>query len=264
MIIEYMKKTFLISAVFLLAFLIFPKIVSADCEIASWDENTRNLQVCVGEFDSINELRNTTAEIKCLANSNFTLLNACRGITNLYVDLGPTPDNQITQDSNGKYYTCFTAQGINRAMGKLEVRFTGGTNCITKSTITAPDDWDIFSEGMPWNEGTNEPIKEGSITCPDGNSINTAIGCIPINDTDELIGFILRWAIGIGGGIAFLLIILAGFQIMTSAGNPDRLKAGQELMTSAIAGLMLLIFSVFILKIIGVDILKLPGFGVSP
>jgi hypothetical protein len=96
--------------------------------------------------------------------------------------------------------------------------------------------------------------------CEEG-SINTAIGCIPINNTDEFIGFILKWAIGVGGGIAFLLIILAGFQIMTSAGNPDRLKAGQELMTSAIAGLILLIFSVFILKIIGVDILELPGFG---
>lgn len=91
--------------------------------------------------------------------------------------------------------------------------------------------------------------------------INTAIGCIPIENSDALIGFILRWAIGVGGGIAFLLIVLAGFQITTSSGNPDKLKAGQELMTSAIAGLILLIFSVFILRIIGVDILGLPGFG---
>ena len=94
-----------------------------------------------------------------------------------------------------------------------------------------------------------------------GKGIDTAIGCIPIENSDALIGFILKWAIGVGGGIAFLLIVLAGFQIMTSSGNPDKLKAGQELMTSAIAGLMLLIFSVFILRIIGVDILGLPGFG---
>jgi len=100
----------------------------------------------------------------------------------------------------------------------------------------------------------------GGGSCSD-TEINSAIGCIPINNTDEFIGYILRWAVGVGGGIAFLLIILAGFQIMTSSGNPDRLKAGQELMTSAIAGLVLLIFSVFILKIIGVDILRLPGFG---
>jgi len=94
-----------------------------------------------------------------------------------------------------------------------------------------------------------------------GQAINTAIGCIPIGDTNALIGFILRWAIGIGGGIAFLLILYAGFMIMSSAGNPERLKAGQELMTSAIAGLIMLIFSVFILRVIGIDILKLGQFG---
>ncbi|PIZ48042.1 hypothetical protein COY29_04345, partial [Candidatus Woesebacteria bacterium CG_4_10_14_0_2_um_filter_39_14] len=73
--------------------------------------------------------------------------------------------------------------------------------------------------------------------------------------------FVLKWAVGIGGGIAFLLIIYAGFMIMTSAGNPERLKAGQELLTSAISGLILLIFSVVILKIIGVDILGLGRWG---
>ena len=106
-------------------------------------------------------------------------------------------------------------------------------------------------------------LAQGSdkVLCSDKKSVNTAIGCIPIGDTNVFIGFILRWAIGVGGGIAFLLIIVAGFQIMTSTGNPERVQAGKELMTSAVAGLIMLIFSVFILRIIGVDILKLPGFG---
>jgi hypothetical protein len=95
--------------------------------------------------------------------------------------------------------------------------------------------------------------------CPNDTEINTAIGCIPFGDTNAFVGFILRWAIGVGGGIAFLLIIMATFQIMSSSGDPERLKGGQELLTSAIAGLIMLIFSVFILRVIGVDILKLPG-----
>ena len=101
--------------------------------------------------------------------------------------------------------------------------------------------------------------------CPGSSQtkLNSAIGCIPIlSDENTLMGWILQWAIGIGGGIAFLLIVYAGFMIMTSTGSPDRLQAGKELLTSALSGVILLIFSIFLLKLIGVDILKLPGFGV--
>ena len=94
-----------------------------------------------------------------------------------------------------------------------------------------------------------------------GKGIDTAIGCIPIGSGQEFTEFILKWAFGIGGGVAFLLILYAGFIIMTSAGDHKRLQAGRELLTSAISGLVLLIFSVFILRLIGVDVLALPGFG---
>ena len=102
------------------------------------------------------------------------------------------------------------------------------------------------------------------VLCPDGASIDTAIGCIPLGGEEgetAFIGFILSWAIGVGGGVAFLLMLFAGFQIMTSAGNPDRLRAGQELLTSAVSGLILLIFSVFILRTIGIDILGITRLG---
>lgn len=93
--------------------------------------------------------------------------------------------------------------------------------------------------------------------------IDTAIGCIPVSDTNQFMGWILGWAVGVGGGIAFLLIVYASFMIMTSQGDPTRLKAGQELLTSAISGLIMLIFSVFILKFIGIDILGLDQWGLG-
>lgn len=99
------------------------------------------------------------------------------------------------------------------------------------------------------------------ITCGT-NGISTAIGCIPVlGSTNEFLSSILSWAVGVGSGIAFLLMLYAGFMIMTAAGNPERIKAGQELLTSAVAGLILLIFAVFILRFIGVDILGLDAFG---
>jgi len=95
-------------------------------------------------------------------------------------------------------------------------------------------------------------------TCNAGGGkkgIDTAIGCIPFTSTGSFAKFFLQWALGIGGGIAFLLIVFAGFQIMTSSGNPERLQAGKELLTSAVSGLILLIFAIFVLRIIGVDLL---------
>ncbi len=88
----------------------------------------------------------------------------------------------------------------------------------------------------------------------------TAFGCIQ-TDPQQFIGEILRIGIGVGGGIAFLLILFGGFQIMTSAGNPEQLTAGREVISSAITGLLLIIFSIFLLRLIGYNILEIPGFG---
>ena len=95
---------------------------------------------------------------------------------------------------------------------------------------------------------------------PNDTSINTALGCIP-TEPGALFGKFFSFGIGIAGGIAFLLILFGGFQILVSAGNPEQMAAGKELVSSAIAGLLLVIFSVFLLRIIGVDILGIPNFG---
>jgi hypothetical protein len=97
-------------------------------------------------------------------------------------------------------------------------------------------------------------------TCMGGEGLETALGCIPIKP-DSFVKYLVNFAIGIGGGIAFLLIIFGSFQIIFSGGNPDKLKAGKEIITAALGGLLLIIFSVLILRLIGYDILNLPGFG---
>lgn len=104
----------------------------------------------------------------------------------------------------------------------------------------------------------------GSLGCDFDTGIQTAIGCLHVLNPGGLevfLGELLKWGAGVGGGIAFLLIVYASFMIMTSQGNPERLKAGQDLLVSAISGLILLILSVFVLNVIGVKILKIPGFG---
>ena len=118
----------------------------------------------------------------------------------------------------------------------------------------------ILGFGLLFQMGSTH-VKAEDIRCG-ADGINTAIGCLNVlGGQDQFLGSILQWSVGIGGGIAFILIVYAGFMIMSATGSPDRLKAGQELLTSALSGLILLVFSIFILKFIGVDILGLDKFG---
>lgn len=139
------------------------------------------------------------------------------------------------------------------AIGPNPCGVGGGSVCagiLPRTCCNPSSDCATYTTPVP----TTAPGPAGS--CGDG-AIYTAIGCIPYNNMSSFMGFVLGWGIGIGGGIAFLLIIFAGFQILTSSGDPTRLKAGQELLTSAITGLIMLVFSVYILRLIGVNILRL-------
>lgn len=100
---------------------------------------------------------------------------------------------------------------------------------------------------------------------PQGNcqedEINTALGCISTDvESGGFINSLLQLAIGLGGAIALLLILGGVFIITTSAGIPDKLNQGKELITSAISGLLFIILSIFLLHLIGIQILSIPGF----
>lgn len=115
--------------------------------------------------------------------------------------------------------------------------------------------------------GSYSIVYEGSVAC--GDTVDTKNTNETADFEDSFSGFadlttktnnIVTASMGIAGGIAFLLIVIGAFQIILSAGNPDRVKAGKEMITAALSGLFLIIFSVFILKLIGADILQIPGF----
>jgi len=91
----------------------------------------------------------------------------------------------------------------------------------------------------------------------------TAFGCIKTttNTTDENSFYytLLRVAIGIAGGISLILMLYGTFIVTTSAGLPDKLTLGKDIITSAITGLLFIILSVVIFNFIGIKILALPG-----
>ncbi|MDP3724546.1 MAG: pilin [bacterium] len=92
-----------------------------------------------------------------------------------------------------------------------------------------------------------------------GVVIHTGIGCIPTTPS-ALLGFLLRFAIGIGGGAALLIMAFGSIQMMTAQGDPEKLNEGREKFVGALAGLLFIVFSIFLLNVIGVQIFAIPGF----
>jgi hypothetical protein len=91
-----------------------------------------------------------------------------------------------------------------------------------------------------------------------GPGVQTALGCIPVQ-TNLFVQWLLPYLFGIAGGISFLLMV-SGFISMTmSSGDPKAVQAAQETVTSAIIGLIVSIFALFLLRLIAVNILHIPG-----
>lgn len=79
-------------------------------------------------------------------------------------------------------------------------------------------------------ESVNRKGIDSTCTNNGQQGISTAIGCVSVTNTTGLLSFILPWALGVGGGTAFILMVVAGFLIMTSAGDPGRARAGRDLL----------------------------------
>lgn len=102
------------------------------------------------------------------------------------------------------------------------------------------------------------PVLALNTLCANGVSVDTALGCIPV-EMNKFIAWLLPYLFGIGGGIAFLLMIYGFILMTTSNGDPKAVQGAKETVTSAIIGLLICIFAIFLLRLITIDILHIPG-----
>ena len=96
--------------------------------------------------------------------------------------------------------------------------------------------------------------------CP-GNKCQTALGEFDVTTPSTIITRIFSIVLGISSFGALILLLIAGYNLITSNGNKEKVAAARESITSAILGLLFIIFAIVILEIIGVDILRIPQFG---
>ena len=102
----------------------------------------------------------------------------------------------------------------------------------------------------------NGPGGQNPCTTGPTGQCQTAIGNISTNP-QAFATKILEIATGIAGGIALILMVIGSIKVLTSSGDQQKLAGGRDMIVGAVAGLLFLIFSVLILRFIGVDILGL-------
>ncbi len=171
---------------------------------------------------------------------------------------GTSVGNITVTPQVGATTTRFECQTVNNMSYCFKCTFNG----TTKISCTSPSSGEMGScpaacklvvPGGSVGVGMSANI-QGS--CP-ADQIETGIGCIPIGSPTGFAAFFLRWGLGIAGGVAMLVFAYASFMLMTSAGDPKRLQTGKELLFSVISGIIMLVFSMFILNLLGVNILGL-------
>ena len=138
-------------------------------------------------------------------------------------------------------------------------------NCILLTFSIVPPGDTACSDSGPIFPDAKPPCAnniEASEDNPNGGctSVNSAFGPLS-TEPGTFIPRILAIFLSLSGGIALLLIIRSGYQLLTSQGDAEKVKEARERITSAIIGILFMIFSLVVLQTIGVDILHLPGFG---
>jgi len=102
----------------------------------------------------------------------------------------------------------------------------------------------------------NRPNPQGD--CETGE-IDSALGCIPVERDAFTIGF-FKFLVGIGGGLALIVMLIGSVIFMTGGSNPEQVKKGKEIFLGALAGLLFIIFATILLQTVAGGIIGLPQF----
>lgn len=107
--------------------------------------------------------------------------------------------------------------------------------------------------------GTSRPAM--AVTCPEGSKQSTA-SSLALCNTDygtsseaetavtSRVNRIINVAIGIIGLLAVIMIIVSGFQMTTSAGNPAKVAKAKNTLTYAVIGLVIALLAYAIVNFV--------------
>ncbi|MDR0463249.1 MAG: hypothetical protein LBG64_03465 [Pseudomonadales bacterium] len=95
--------------------------------------------------------------------------------------------------------------------------------------------------------------------CADRGYLWTAVGCINTGYRG-MASNLTAFFIGVAGLFFVLQIAFHSFKLISSAGNPQAVSQAREGIISSVFAILFIVFSVFILNLVGISIFRLPGF----
>lgn len=134
--------------------------------------------------------------------------------------------------------------------------------CVQNGTaIACVDETGKLNQPPPTAPPAQPPCDKNNYNTQGGCAlVHTSIGDISTNP-QGFISSLFGVLLSISGAIAVIIIMISGYKMIMSQGDAEKIQGAKESITAAIVGLLFLIFSLVILQVIGVDVLKLPGFG---
>ena len=96
----------------------------------------------------------------------------------------------------------------------------------------------------------DEGIKEKCDKCADKGGFFSGIGCVPVNNLDKFVIFLINLGIKVSSLLLFACLIYHGIKIQVSSGDEKKVQESQQTIKQCISGLILVLFSVFIIYII--------------
>jgi hypothetical protein len=87
--------------------------------------------------------------------------------------------------------------------------------------------------------------------CPPGTPIGQTCLKNPLGkttDANQLIGTLIKAALGVVGSLTLLMIVLGGFRWLTAAGNAEQIESGTKTIVWAVIGLFLVFASYLLLS----------------
>lgn len=219
-----------------------------------WDSNNNPIDKCVLPYVADREENPTTGERSCIC------------VIPPSFSPTPFPQNRCPVCSEEGYYyhsareiCCQKCDTNNeKVVSPAYIDCSGtGKSCVPGCGCGAESCQTPFTPFEICNTVEEESV-ENCKKCFSQGGAWTALGCIPTEPMD-LVKWLFPYLLGFGGLAAFGLIVYSGFRLMTSSGDPQKIQGAKETITAAITGLIFIILSLFLLRLIGVNILGLPG-----